>query len=405
MKYQHLTSLLQLRSIWVGFLCAVSLTANGEDSHFKIELIPTIVWQGQNIHSGMTSEVLAFKKSFPKLKIVHAVNPRLFMNGANEVAKIQEAFGAMMSEDDGVAMHFSRLREWMVFSRIIPTNGDNLYGVVSDHCDELCGMDQSLVGMNTHDLNTMLSTGISEMNRAGFGRPRILVAEQGLLPDNLWDVFSDNGLKVDWSGFNLDVVADRLKAFPVYASNEAIKGNISSLKGDSASSHGRSLDHIRFGVWLEGADLTKIQTVTDAAIKMAKSSGRVVRLPLFINAAAIVHYGALLKEGTSNIYEKVGNAHGTVVAWSGDDNSNWDSKRLKLNKNNNSSNIAATPKETAPEPIKATPVEQPKAPALTSAAKGSTTPEKNPDNDIPNEATGELQDPEIVPSHSREMSH
>ena len=381
-----------------------------DDTAFKIELIPTVVWQGQAINSAMINQVSEFHSSFPKLKIVHAINPRLLMNGANDVTKLQQSFGAMLNEDDGIAMHVSRLREWMVFARLTPTSGENLYGIVSDNCDELCGMDQSFVGIGPREFGTMITTGMTEMNRAGFGKPRIVIVEQGTLPETQWNVLAENGFKADWSGFNLDVVADRLKGFPIYAMNDSARTSVAGLNGDAANARGRSLDHMRFGVWLEAADLTKIDAVTDAAIALAKSTGRSVKLPLLVNASTLVHYGALMKNGVSHVYERVGNGHGAVVAWSGDDNSNWDVKKLgafavkeNVAKSNSSEFSPSTVNSASAKQMNDAPKPEISAPAVGGQKQARVNNDANtPPTDMP---VVQDETPEIVPSHSREMSH
>lgn len=386
------------------------------EAAFKIELIPTIVWQGQPIHAAMVNQVSELHRSFPNLKIVHAVNPRLFMNGTQDVAKLQQHFGSMLKEGDGVAMHISRLREWMVFARLTPTSGENLYGIVSDNCDELCGMDQSFAGINSREFGIMIATGMSEMQRAGLGTPRIAIVEQGTLPETQWNVLADNGLKVDWSGFNLDAVANRLKSFPIYAWNDQARNAISAISGDAAMGRGRSLDHLRFGVWLEAADLGKIDAITDAAIVLAKSTGRAVKVPLLVNASTLVHYEALMTSGVARVFEKVGHARGTVVAWSGDDNSNWDVKKLgalAASAPIATSDTPANQKETQNSEVMmntsgtAQVKEDVKSDTSEPAVEASgqkhalTTTDEKPVDNLPER----VEDPQIVPSHAREMSH
>lgn len=384
-----------------------------DDATFKIELIPTVVWQGQTIHSAMVRQVDEFHRAFPKLKIVHAVNPRLLMNGAKDIAKIQQYFGVMLNEEDGIAMHVSRLREWMVFSRLTPTSGENLYGIVSDSCDELCGMDQSFAGIGNRDFAAMIATGMTEMNRAGFGTPRIVIVEQGTLPETQWDVLAGSGFKADWSGFNMDIVADRLKGFPIYAMNEQARTSLAAIKSDAAVTRGRSLDHMRFGVWLEAADLGKIDAATDAAIAMAKSSGRVVKVPLLVNASTIVHSGALMTGGVSRVFEKVGNAHGLVVAWSGDDNSNWDGKKLNALAGKgtlaNSAPYEQVQSTQNPEVVLNADAQAKQDPKSATADSADVAPQKQAlvggDDKPADNLPVQVEDPQVIPSHSREMSH
>lgn len=406
----HLKSLVNLRVISsLLALLSPALSAARGDS-FKVELIPTIVWQGQSINSGTVDEIAEFRRLNPNLKLLHAVNPRMLMNGSAEVRRIQQSFGSILGDGDGIAMHVSRLREWMVFARIAPTSGENLYGIVSDSCDELCGSDQSLIGIAPRDLSSMIATGMSEMNRAGFGKPKIVIVEQGLLPDALWSALSDAGFKDDWSGFNLQSVSDRLRNFPVYAMNESVRTSIGGLRGDAARAQGRSLDHMRFGMWLEGADLTKIDATTDAVIQMASTSGRTIKFPLLMNAATFIHYSALLKTSVAKISEKIASARGAVVAWSGDDNSGWDPIRLRASASKlpvatvqQEQSTPSTPEVRTPvlvtEPSKKSEHDVSSADPSSVAAKPAT------DDAPPTLDNQEAEDPQIVPSHAREMSH
>lgn len=309
------------------YLAAFAVNAAADPT--AVEVIPIMVWQGQPVTQANISEVSALHASFPKLKIVHAINPRMLMNGSNQVAKVQAAFGSFLNEGDGIAMHISRLRDWMVFARLAPTTGKNLYGGIGDSCDELCGMDQSLSGIGKNDLATMVNTGVSEMERNGFGRPKIAVFEEGMVSETLWSTLAGEGFRFDWSGFNLELLSTRLKRFPMYAMNETARMSLGGLQGSNAFVEGRSLDHARFGIWLEGVDLQQVGEVTTAAIQLSKASGRAVKLPLFVNASTLIHHSALMRDGVTKIYEIADHSGIGVLPWSGEGNSGFDMKRLR----------------------------------------------------------------------------
>ena len=326
------------RSIWSLVMLGLWFTVASMPSVFgasgpAIELVPVIVWQGEEIKEWQVAYVRDVLAASGELKFVHMIDPATLMMDAQRGNTSKSTLSNILREGDGVGMHVALWQNWLAASGSSSQIFKSLYntGTFQPNGRIETGLRASVTSLDAASFSKFIAYGRKIMGENGFGTPSIVYFDEGAIPDSHWSLTRELGLKYDWSGFHLESTQDLLGMSPLYAWNLENMAAMKTQAGENPEFNGRSLDHTRFGLVVEIMSLSSMRAVAQGAIQFARKQERSVLVPIILNGATAVHHVALTNQIMSDVRSMASEANVAVKNWSGDHNSSWDINKIRPN--------------------------------------------------------------------------
>ena len=298
-----------------------------------VELVPIIVWQGDEVKPWQEVYLHDVLNAVEGFKVVHMLNPASFMGDPHQAHIAKSMIASLLRDGDGLGMHIAAKRVWL---NHVGLNFDALEGLqgMFGTCHSLghagadlaCG--PSATSLDQSAFAKVLASGREVLHAQGFGWEELAMFDEGVVSELQWQAALGQKFEQDWSGFNLESTRERLATYPVFASNQKNGSALAAATLGHASKDGRSMDHIRFGLALDLIDKNSASEIIRSAIQLAQKSERTVMVPVMISAEVAVHYVTLLSTVIADVKSQTAAAQVPLKPWSGDGNSGWKPSEL-----------------------------------------------------------------------------
>jgi hypothetical protein len=138
----------------------------------------------------------------------------------------------------------------------------------------------------------------------------------------LYKASSQEGRLQDWSGIEIGQMKSSFARFPVYQMNRdhTVRLPLDDLARDQVD--GLVLDHVRYGIHAEIADLESSNRIFQAAVEHAKKVNRVVRIPIIFNMDDLYYTHEFVRDAVLKARSTATLGGVEVVAWVAK-NSTW----------------------------------------------------------------------------------
>jgi hypothetical protein len=320
----------------VSMLGGLSMTAlaGGPSGAAKegVEIVPVAVWLGE---FGRPSEVNVLKEiraTFPGMRFAHAVDGAPMLRDDASQNSFRSQLAQVLEPGDDILLHAAPWKSLAKKSGVAFKFQPTAFGapIVPEDCVIDCGLDLSFSAFTKSESTAILSSSRKALGDAGFGQPKAIYFDEGIVTQETRAAAKDAGLIEDWSGVELSQLSDVIGRLPIYRRNEKNLSAIPWRNQKEVSNGGLNLDHVRFGIQSEIGNLESAAKLIKTALKVAKAESRVVRIPIVFNVEDLMHTRGFVKASLREANRLAAEMGVPVVNWV-TLNGAWDVKKIGTN--------------------------------------------------------------------------
>lgn len=315
-------------STWMLLFC-LGAPATAVFARDGVEIVPIAVWQGQYGRAIDVEGLQDIRKAFPGRRFAHAVDAALIARGGATRERFQRHFSQVADAADDVLMHLAPWKSITGRAGVAFKYAPTAFGAPISDLDCLidCGLDLSFSAFAINETSSIISSAKKALEEAGFGNPKAVYFDEGIVERRTRSAALGQGLLEDWSGAELAQFKDVIGSLPVYLRNEQNVQDFPVANMKEMTSSGLVLDHVRYGIQSEIGDLDGALKLIKMALSTAKSEGRIVRIPIIFNVEDLVHTKNYVKEALVTANKLAVEAGVPVVDWTVL-NTTWDIKKI-----------------------------------------------------------------------------
>ena len=295
-----------------------------------VEIVPLAVWQGKPTRPWSVGMFRDLRRKFPSLKVAHAISPAPLVRGGDSDLGFRLKFARLVQPGDDVLLHFAPWRSLVQKAKLNFRTEPTVFGapVNIEGCTFDCGLDLSVTAFDYAELRQMATQAKDTLYSRGFGEVQAVFFDQGIIPESLRKAFSDSGIPEDWSAVELSQLKGHMRRFPVYGWNVE---NATKFRAEDLSvsvDGGFNVDHLRFAIQAEIADVESASGIINTALDVAEKSNRTVRIPIVFNVEDLIHTQNLVEEAIQKATSAVSQRSLPIKEWSAK-NSKWDAEAIR----------------------------------------------------------------------------
>lgn len=295
-----------------------------------VEIVPVAVWQGKPSRPWIVLKLQDIRKSFPGMKIAHAVDAALLVRGGEPQAEFRERFARYIVEGDDILLHVAPWKSLVEKAGLTFKTAPTVFGapIGLEDCAADCGLEMSFTAFSPAEARSIIATSKDALSDAGFGVPDAIYFDEGVVSADLRSAGHRAGLSQDWSGIELTQLNEALGRFPVYHWNQENVSGLPLSDTSVVSANGLVLDHVRFGTQCEVGDLDVAVKLYKGAVAAAKKDSRVARIVIVFNVEDLIHTYAFVSEAMSKAQAVAKEAGVPVRDWTAL-NTSWNIEKIR----------------------------------------------------------------------------
>ncbi len=325
--YRHWLSMLKVIGCVVAMVQAINPVAQAAPG---VEIMPLAVWQGKPARPWSSDLLETLRESMPEQKIAHAVSAAQLLQSSDRQLEFRYRIAQVLRPGDDVLLHFAPWKSIAEKAGVSMKLEPTLFGtpMVPDDCRLDCGLELSVSAFSTWELKSMVQLSSGMLFDRGFGVVRAVYFDQGVVSAAERSAAMVSAIAEDWSGVEMSQLKSNLGRFPVWRWNEQRVAELGIADHREAIRGQLRLDHVRFGIHAEIADMESSERIMNVALDTAKREGRVVRLPIVFNVEDLIHTHRFVSDAIIRAQELAKAAGVPSLSWSAL-NQSWDVSKIK----------------------------------------------------------------------------
>lgn len=250
-----------------------------------IEVIPVAVWQGRPGSLLSLSLLDDLRKSWLDARIAHAVSAAPLARGEISGQSFKDQLASLTRSGDDILLHMAPWKSLADKANVNFKYAPTLFGsrISEDDCKYDCGLDMSFTVYSPQEVRAMIAASRKLLGDNGMGAPAAIYFDEGVTSVALHKAARQEGILQDWSGIEMSQMKSSLGRFPVYQMNREYSEQIPLNDVQKEQVDGLVLDHVRFGIHAEIADLDSSDKIFQSAIQQSQKINRAVRVPIIFN--------------------------------------------------------------------------------------------------------------------------
>ena len=309
-----------------------------ETSYAKsgVEIMPIAVWQGKPTRSWSVGILRDIRAKFPNLKLAHAVSPAPLLRGGQQDLSFRQRFSKIVQPGDDILLHIAPWKSVVERAQIEFRTKPTVFGVSvnMDDCSFDCGLDLSTRAFSDSELKSLVTVSNDVLRSHGFGEPKAVFFDEGLITKSKRAAAVTRQGLDDWSGIEMSQLRRNLERFPVYKWNFEASSELPLERLDLNAEGGLQLDHLRFAIQVEIADLDSATRIIKAALQLARTNQRLVRIPIVFNVEELIHSQKFVEGAIGNVLQMASDAAIPVRDWKAK-NSKWNPESIRRGESSN----------------------------------------------------------------------
>lgn len=309
--------MIKIRKFSILLTGLMAVMAPSLNAKTAVEIVPMAVWQGRS-QSLLNATIIGdLRKAWPDSRIAHVVSAAPFARGELSESRYKNQLVASITAGDDIVLHMAPWKSLAdrasVSFRFYPT----LFGVkiTDEDCINDCGLELSFTAFSTSDIKDMIAVSRKFLAEHKLGSPAAVYFEEGVTSSSLQIAARQQGILQDWSGIEMSQMRASLGRFPIYQLNLDHVEQLPLRDPSADQANGLVLDHVRFGIHAEIADMESSVQLFKSAANYAKKADRLVRIPIIFNVDDLYYTQGFVREVILKAREVVTAAGVEVVPW------------------------------------------------------------------------------------------
>ncbi|MBQ49006.1 MAG: hypothetical protein CMP10_16590 [Zetaproteobacteria bacterium] len=193
-------------------------TINVNRKSTPINLTLSSIWEGTSIRSYNINAMIEIRKSFPKIKMIHFINPAYFTKANSKHEEIIAKIKSIIRPGDEIGMHLQPWRSLTQAADVIFRPGPTYWGetLSSYQCIQDCGNDVPLTIYRESEIRSILGQSIKIFQEKSLGKPKSFSAGGWLSSEPILEAIADLGFVYDYSSISPKLLKRRIGTFPLY---------------------------------------------------------------------------------------------------------------------------------------------------------------------------------------------
>lgn len=282
-----------------------------------VELMPVAVWQGKPTRPWSVGILRDIRAKFPNVKLAHAVSPAPMVRAGEQDLGFRQRFSKIIQPGDDILLHVAPWKSVVERARLEFRNQPTVFGapVNLDDCSFDCGLDLSVRAFSDGELKSLISFSKDTLRLHGFGEPKAVFFDEGLIgKSSRLASLGRKGIE-DWSGIEISQLRRNLARFPVYTWNLEATSKMPLDSHDLSFDGPVQLDHLRFAIQAEIADMDSTTEIIKLALQTARTHQRLVRIPIVFNVEELVHTQKLVEGALGQVIQMAHDAAVPIREW------------------------------------------------------------------------------------------
>lgn len=282
-----------------------------------VELMPVAVWQGKPTRPWSVGILRDIRAKFPHVKLAHAVSPAPMVRAGDQDLRFRQKFSKIIQPGDDILLHVAPWKSVVEKARIEFRSQPTVFGapVNLDDCSFDCGLDLSVRAFSDLELKSLISFSKNVLRLHGFGEPKAVFFDEGLIgKSSRLASLGRKGIE-DWSGVEMSQLRRNLARFPVYTWNLEASSKMPLDSHDLSFDGPVQLDHLRFAIQAEIADMDSTTAIIKLALQTARSHQRLVRIPIVFNVEELVHTQKFVEGALGQVMQMAHDAAVPIREW------------------------------------------------------------------------------------------
>lgn len=320
----------KIKSGLLAVMLGMGLSVPAYADQAGIEFMVIAVWQGKSPRPWNEDLFAALRKEYPSENIAHAVSAAGLTQSVEEVAEYRGRIANVLRDGDDVFLHMAPWKSIAEKAGVSVKFSPTIFGPAMnpDDCARDCGLELSVSAYNSSQISGMATESLRLLGGAGFGNPKAVYFDQGTVTSVYRRAAMVGGIVEDWSGVEMTQLKSNLGRFPVYKWNQDAVAEIAAVDDGAAVRDFAHLDHVRFGIHAEIADVESSLEIIKRATDLARKSNRIVRVPIVFNVEDLIHTHGFLTEFIGQARKVAGDANIPETKWVAK-NTGWSLQKIK----------------------------------------------------------------------------
>ena len=282
-----------------------------------IEIIPIAVWQGKTTRPWSMSLLRDVRNSIPGNRVAHAISAAPLARNESSRDAFRSYFSEAVQAGDDILLHMAPWKSLADKASVAFKYSPTIFGapIVADDCASDCGLDLSFSAFSRGEVRSMISMSQELLTAAGFGKPEAVYFDEGVTSASTRLAGRSSGISQDWSGIEMTQFKGALGRFPFFKWNQEQIESLAINNFKETQNDGLLLDHVRFAVHAEIGDMESTAGIIKAALAVAKSESRIVRLPIVFNVEDLIYTQGFVTESVATAYKMAQDDGVPIAAW------------------------------------------------------------------------------------------
>lgn len=180
----------------------------------------SVDWEGKTPKAGHLQAMRQFREDFPKIPLLHFLNPAHFTRPGAEATDLRREIGSVLRPGDMIGLHLHAWRDLIEAAGVDFRSSPSFIGAAgSQLIDGRYGYDVPIYVYTTEELRRLVRLGLHLLRENGFTAPIRVFRAGGWLADaRVLDAIRAEGLTIDSSALPPEIGAHGFWSLPLYRS-------------------------------------------------------------------------------------------------------------------------------------------------------------------------------------------
>lgn len=182
-----------------------------------VRLVVGVSWEGRDLHPFNLDALAAARDAHPEIPYTHFLSPAYFLRAGQHSATARATIASALRPGDRIGVELGGWRSLAEAAGVIYRATPNFWGTVPRECAEAdCGGDVPLNVYPAADAAKLAATAVETIAANGFPRPASARVSGWVASTHVLEALAAQGVRYDFSAVPPELLAARLRAFPVH---------------------------------------------------------------------------------------------------------------------------------------------------------------------------------------------
>jgi hypothetical protein len=196
----------------------------------KVQIVVSVDWEGRDLTAENLAAMKAFRTANPDVPLVQFLNAAYFFKPTATASATSTKIASVLKPSDELGLHIHGWKRLFEASGVTFRSTPTFWGdpVLEESCRYDCGHEVAISAYSTGELQKVIRTSTSTLKTNGFALGKSFRAGGWMASPSVREALTAEGITVDSSAANVNLLADELVGLPVVGWLRNLWGSITT---------------------------------------------------------------------------------------------------------------------------------------------------------------------------------